>query len=222
MFRGIGSGIGMSPRNKAILWAAAVAVVGMLYVFSREPSANRPYDDCHSKGIDPQEMKEGTCQVGATKTVVVNRGDLLELETLDARLEGIREGTTTSGPEGTKLARHGNEFVTFDIAITNRTDKPQSVGESQLALAGGTGEDTGVERGYEAHSFLSRPTPIAPGETADGTVTFEMGPKGVEFLHEEGNLDIDNFGTGPADGDYAPEEVFDQPELGVMRTYGPR
>jgi hypothetical protein len=222
MFRGIGSGIGMSPRNKAILWAAAIAVVGMLYVFSREPSANRPYDDCPSKGIDPQEMKEGTCQVGGTETVVVNRGDLLELETLDARLEGIREGTTISGPEGTKLAWNGKEFVTFDVEITNRTDKPQSVGESQLALAGGTGEDTGVERGYEPHSFLSRPTPIAPGETAAGTVTFLMGPKGVEFLREEGNLDIDNFGTGLADGDYAPEEVFDQPELGVVRTYGPR
>jgi hypothetical protein len=219
MFRGIGSGIGMRPRTKAILWAGAIAVVAMLYVFSREPSGNRPYDDCPSKGIDPQEMKEGTCQVGGTKTVVVNRGDLLELETLDARLEGMRAGTTMSGPEGTKPAGHGKEFVTFDIEITNRTDKPQSVGESQLALAGGVGEDTGVEAGYEPHSFLSRPTPIAPGETADGTVTFKMGVKGVEFLHQEGNLDIDNFGAGPADGDYAPEEVFTQPELGVMRTY---
>jgi hypothetical protein len=217
MFRGIGSGIGMSPRNKAILWAVAIAVVGMLYVFSREPSGNRPYDDCPSKGIDPQEMKEGTCQVGGTKTVVVNRGDLLELETLDARLEGTREGTTMSGPEGTKLAAKGKEFVTFDIEITNHTDKPQSVGESQLALGGGWGEDTGVERGYEPHSFLSRPTPIAPGETADGTVTFQMDAKAVDFLRKEGNLDIDNFGVG--NGDYTPEEVFDQPELGVIRTY---
>src|ERR1700760_4299093 len=143
MFRGIGSGIGMSPRNKAILWAAAIAVVGMLYVFSREPSANRPYDDCPSKGIDPQEMKEGTCQVGGTKTVVVNRGDLLELETLDARLEGMREGTARSVPAGNKPAPKGKEFVPFDVEITNRTAEPQSVGESQLALAGGWGQDTG-------------------------------------------------------------------------------
>jgi hypothetical protein len=217
MLRGIGSGIGMSPRNKAILWAAAIAVAGMLYVFSREPSSHRPHDDCPSKGIDPQEMKEGTCQVGGTKTVVVNRGDLLELETLDARLEGMREGTTMSGPEGTKLAANGKEFATFDVEITNTTDKPQSVGESQLALAGGWGEDAGVERGYEPHSFLSRPTPIAPGETADGTVTFQMETKAVDFLRKEGNLDVDNFGAG--NGDYTPEEVFDQPELGVMRTY---
>lgn len=222
MFRGIGSGIGMRPRTKAILWAGAIAVVAMLYVFSREPSANRPHDDCPSKGIDPQEMKEGTCQVGGTKTVVVNRGDLLELETLDARLEGMREVTTMSGPEGTRLAPHGKKFVTFDVEITNNTGKPQTVGESQLALAGGWGEDTAVERGYEPRSFPSRADPIAPGETVGGTVTFRMTAAGVENLRKEGNLDIDNFGAGGADGDYAPEEVFDQPELGVMRTYEAR
>ncbi|HWH20893.1 MAG TPA: hypothetical protein VN671_10195 [Solirubrobacterales bacterium] len=207
----------MSLRTKAILWAAALAVVGMLYVFSREPSDHRPVDECPAKGIDPQEMNEGTCQDGGTKTVVVDKGHLLEMETLDARLDGMREATTMSGPEGTKPAKSGREFVTFDLAITNRTGDPQSVGESQLALGGGWGEDTAVERGYEPRSFLNRPTPIAPGETADGTVTFQLGKAGVEMLHKEGNLDIDNFGTG--DGEYAPEEVFDQPELGVMRTY---
>lgn len=219
MFRGIGSGIGMRPRTKVILWVGAIAFVGMLYVFSRELSGP-PKDNCPSKGIDPQQMKEGTCQDGGTKTVVVDVGDLLELETLDARLEGRREATTMSGPEGTKPAGKGNEFVTFDIAVTNRTDKPQSIGESQLALAGGWGEDTGVERGYEPRSFLSRATPIAPGETAHGTVTFQMRTAAVEDLAKEGNLDIDNFGAG--DSDYDPEEVFGQPELGVMRTYEAR
>jgi hypothetical protein len=124
-----------------------------------------------------------------------------------------------AGPEGTKLAKDGHKFVTFDLAITNRTDSPQSVGESQLAIPGAWGEDTAVERGYEPHSFLSRSTPIAPGETALGTLTFQMSTAAVENLAKEGNLDIDNF--GPGDSDYAPEEVFTQPELGVMRTYGP-
>ncbi len=114
---------------------------------------------------------------GRMTTVVVDKGHLLELETLDARLEGMREGTTM-------------------------------------------GEDTAVEQGYEPHSFLSRPTPIAPGETAHGTVTFQMSTAAVEDLAKEGNLDIDNF--GPGNGAYDPEEVFTQPELGVMRTYGPR
>ena len=121
---------------------------------------------------------------------------------------------------GTKLAADGHEFVTFDLEITNHTDTPQSVGESQLAIADSWGEDTAVERGYEPHSFLSRPTPIAPGETARGTVTFQMSTAAAEDLAKEGNLDIDNF--GPGNSDYDPEEVFNQPELGVMRTYGPR
>ena len=220
MFRGIGSGIGMRPRTKAILWAAAIAVVGMLYVFSREPSRPATFDNCRAKGIDPEQMVEGYCLVGHTTTVVVDKGHLLKLETLDARLEGMREGTTMSGSEGTKLAKDGHEFVTFDLAITNRTDSPQSVGESQLAIPGTWGEDAGVERGYEPHSFLNRPTPIAPGETAHGTVTFQMSTAAVENLAKEGNLDIDNF--GPGNSDYDPEEVFNQPELGVMRTYGPR
>jgi hypothetical protein len=220
MFRGIGSGIGMRPRNKAILWAAAIAVVGMLYVFSREPSGSDTFDNCRAKGIDPEQMVEGTCQVGKTKTVVVDRGDLLELETLDARLEGMREATTMSGPEGTKSAGKGNEFVTFDVEITNRTDKSQSVGESQVALAGGWDEDIAVDRRYEPRSFLSRPTPIAAGETAHGTVTFLMKKTAAKGLVKVGNLDIDNFDAG--EGDYEPEAVFKRSELGVMRTYGPR
>jgi hypothetical protein len=220
MFRGMGSGIGMRLRTKVILWAAALAVIGMLYVFSREPSRPGTFDNCAAKGIDPEQMVEGYCLVGKTTMVVVDKGHLLKLETLDARLEGMREGTTMSGPEGTKLAKNGHEFVTFDLAITNHTDSPQSVGESQLAIPDTWGEDAGVERGYEPHSFLNRPTPIAPGEKAHGTVTFQMSKAAVEDLAKEGNLDIDNF--GPGNSEYDPEEVFNQPELGVLRTYGPR
>jgi hypothetical protein len=215
----MGSGIGMRPRNKAILWAAALAVVGMLYVFSREPSRPSVFDNCAAKGIDPEQMVEGYCRVGNTTMVVVDKGRLLKLQTLDARLKGMGERTAMSGPEGTKLAADGHEFVTFDLAITNHSDRPQSVGESQLAIPGTWGEDTTVEQGYEPHSFLSRPTPIAPGETAHGTVTFQMSTAAIADLAKEGNLDIDNFGP---DSEYAPKEVFDQPEVGVMRTYGPR
>ena len=107
MFRGIGSGIGMRLRTKVILWAAALAVVGMLYVFSREPRRPGTFDNCASKGIDPEQMVEGYCLVGDTTMVVVDKGHLLKLETLDARIEGIREGITMSGPEGTRAAPDG-------------------------------------------------------------------------------------------------------------------
>lgn len=220
MFRGWGSGIGMRTRTKVVLWAAVIAVVGMLYVFSREPSSPDTFDNCAAKGIDPEQMVEGYCRVGNTTIVVVDKGHLLKIETLDARLEGIREGTTMSGPKGTKSAGEGKAFVTFDLALTNDTNSAQSVGGSQLAVVPDWGEDVAVEEGYEPRSFLSRSTPIAPGETARGTVTFKMGTGGIEDLAKDGDLYIDNFGAG--DGDYEPEEVFDQPEVGVLRTYGPR
>jgi hypothetical protein len=48
-------------------------------------------------------------------------------------------------------------------------------------------------------------------------VTFDI-PKGaVKVMNEEGNLDIGNFAAG--DGDYQPERVFSESELGVIRTY---
>jgi hypothetical protein len=64
MFRGIGSGIGMCPRTKVVLCAAALAVVGMLYVFSREPSRPDTFDNCAAKGIDPEQMVEGSALSG--------------------------------------------------------------------------------------------------------------------------------------------------------------
>jgi hypothetical protein len=161
MFRGIGSGIGMRPRNKAILWAAAFAVVGMLYVFSREPNRPDTFDNCPAKGIDPEQMVEGVCLVGTTTTVVVDKGHLLELETLDARLEGMRDGTAMSGPEGTKLAGDGKEFVTFDLEITNHTNTPQSVGESQLAIPG-TGARTPRSSGATNPTPSSTARPRSP------------------------------------------------------------
>jgi hypothetical protein len=217
VFRGFGSGIGMRPRTKAILAAVVVATLGMLYVFSREPSTSPVRDDCRSKGIDPQQKVEGTCEIGGTKTVVVDRGHLLEMETLEARLVGFQALTKISGPAGVKAAKKGSEFVTFEVEVTNRTDEPQSVGGEHLAIAGGWFEDLAVERHFEPRSLLARRTPIEPGETATGTVTFEVVDKGVADLHKEGNLDIDNFDAG--DGDYEPESFFERPELGVMRTY---
>jgi Domain of unknown function (DUF4352) len=219
MFRGFGSGIGMRPRTKVILWLVALGVVAMLVIFSHEPSVSGEPDTCRAKGIDPQEMKEGTCQYGKTTEVVVNVGDAVKLQTLEARLEGTRMGTTLTGPEGTKPASATKEFVTFDLAITNRTAQPQSVGQNQLVLLARRyyGEDVEVERGYEPRSLLGA-RPIAPGETVHGTVTFQVPPGETKQLSEKvGDIDIANFGPGSAE--YEPEEVFDQPEIGVMRTY---
>jgi hypothetical protein len=97
----------MRPRTKVILWAAALAVVGMLYVFSREPSRPDVFDNCPAKGIDPEQMVEGYCLVGNTTTVVVDKGHLLKLETLDARIEGCASGPRCRVPKGRSFPRTG-------------------------------------------------------------------------------------------------------------------
>jgi hypothetical protein len=216
MFRGIGSGIGMRPRTKAILAVAVLAVIGMLYVFSREPSTTVP-DNCQSKGIDPKDKKEGTCEVGGKKQVVVNPGDLLELKTLDVRLEGMRETSAHDRPGG---KASGETLVTFDLAVTNRTDAPATLDEAKVILYGETvySPDSLAEES-SATSLRFHPSPIAPGATAHGTLTFELPSSAAKTLYENGNLDFGNVGSETTD--YEPQSLFSAAELGVIRTEKP-
>ncbi len=207
----------MPLRQKVVLGVVALAVLGMLYVFSQEPSDAPPRDTCTAKGIDPEQRKEGTCYLGAQKVVVVDRGHPLHLKTLDARLLSAKEGADLSGPKGLDQAQ--GQFVTFELAITNRTEAPVRVGENQVILLLGEthGEDVTAENGYEPSSFLARDVEIPPGGTARGTVTFDVSDAGLERLARDGNLDIGNFSS--AGHDYEPEELFEEPELGIIRTY---
>jgi hypothetical protein len=204
--------MGMPRKQKAILAVIALAVIGMLVIFAHEPSNSAPPDDCPSKGIDPQQRKEGTCEVGHTKTVVVDRDHTLRLETLEARIEGMRKGPVPGG--STKRI-----LVSFDLEVTNRTDSSQRVGESQFLLRLGTvhGEDVAVEAESEPDSFLSPGREIPPGRTEKGSVTFLVAKGAPKAIAKEGNLCIGNFGFD--NGEYEPEALFEQPEMGVIRTY---
>jgi hypothetical protein len=211
----------MPLKNKLILAAIGLAVIGMLYVFSREPSfpSASARDTCPEQGIDPTSMVEGTCYVGGTKTVVVDKHHGLKIRTLEARLERIRVTSEITGPQGTLEAdRH---FVTFDLAVTNRTDEPHLLEADQIALLldslyGQDGEAQAA--GYEPHSFEAQKVKIPPHGTVRGSVVFNLpGAKQLEEIAEHGNLDIGNFGA--IDGGLEPEKLFEQGELGVIRTY---
>jgi hypothetical protein len=206
----------MPLKTKLILGTLALGVLVMLVIFGHEPSASAPRETCTSRGIDSEVRKEGTCYVGKRKQVVVNPGDVVRLESLDARLVGMRENAALSGPEGTKVAK--GIFVTFDLAITNRTEIPQSVGENQLIVAYPSyyGEDVEAEQVYEPASFLAQKKEIPSERTVRGSVTFDLSVVAAERLVKEGNLDIGNFRTG---GDYEPERLLEEPEVGVIRTY---
>jgi hypothetical protein len=202
----------MSLRNKAILWAAALAVVGMLYVFSEEPSI-RPVDECRAKGIDPEEKKVGTCEDEGTENVVVNPSETLELETLDAQLKSLRERPAPAPARG----HDKRELVTLDLAVTNRTGSSATFGQSQFLLQGQRlyGPDVEAER-RSGNSLQDRSSPVGPGETVDGTVIFDVPTGAARELHVVGDFDIGNFGSGGAD--FEPEALFGASELGVIRT----
>jgi hypothetical protein len=196
-----------------VIVVVALAIVAEHFASGSYP----PTSNCRAKGISSELHKEGTCTNGESTTVVVNKDDALKLGSLEARLEGVRERKTISGPAGSKTAR--GEFVTFDLAVTNRTDAPAMFAENQVVLLLGAtyGEDAEVEEGYERRSFLARKREIPPLGTENGTVTFAVPAKQAAVLVEEGNLDFGNFGTGGADFD--PEAIFNESEYGVIRTY---
>jgi len=171
----------MPLKTKLILGTLGLAVLVMLVIFGHEPSSSAPRDSCRARGIDSEQLKEGACYYGDSKNVVVDWDHTVHLETLDAKLLGMRETSALSGPRGTKAA--GGTFVTFDLEIRNRTAESQTVGENQ----------------------------------AEGTVTFEVATGASEVIAREGNLDIGNFGVGG--GDYEPEQLFSEPEIGVIRAY---
>jgi hypothetical protein len=110
-------------------------------------------------------------------------------------------------------------FVAVLFVFGQEPSAPVRVGENQIVLLLGEvhGEDVEAEQGYEPRSFLARQVEIPPGATARGSVTFDISDAGLEALARDGNLDIGNFGATSAD--YEPERLFEEPELGVIRTY---
>lgn len=210
------------PRLKpGVTWTRLVGfvvVVLALAVFAEHfVEGTYPPTDCEKRGIDAVSLREGTCFEGNAQLHVVNRHSVLKMGTLDAKLLNIRERKTIRGPAGEKAAK--GKFVTFELAITNRTDVPAAVEAGQFVLwVGGLhGESVEVDERYEPRSFLSLREKIAPDATEIGTVTFATSTKGAESVAESGNLDLVNFGSSvPA---FEPEKLLHEDEYGVIRTY---
>lgn len=195
-----------------------VVVVAVLAVVAEHFAAGTyPPTDCEKRGIDSGDLREGTCFEGNTQIHVVDRHSVLKMDTLEAKLVRIRDRKTVHGPADSKTA--DGEFVTFELAITNRTNSPAAVVAGQFVLLAGElhGESVELDERYEPKSFLSRHREIAPDATEVGTVTFATSTEGAESVTESGNLDVVNLGTSvPA---LEPEKLLHEDEYGVIRTY---
>ncbi len=209
---------GLKP---GVTWTRLAVCLGVLVVLAvlAEHFASGTFrsSDCGAKEINTGAHKEGTCTEGNTRLVVVDRHSVLKMDSLEAKLLGIREHRTIHGPAGSKTAK--GRFVTFDVAVTNRAGAPAAVAEGQFMLFVGElhTESVEVEEGYEPRSFVSRGREIPPNGTEEGTVTFATSVKGATSVRESGNLDVVNLGTSVSA--LEPEGLFYKPEYGVIRTY---
>jgi hypothetical protein len=197
-----------------------IAVAVLVVVAEHFASGSYPpqTSNCGARGITTDLRRQGSCEYGNSKLVVVDEATVLKLASLEAKLEGIRERKTINGPTGPKNAN--GEFLTFDLALTNRTDEPAEYAAGQAVLVLGQpvyGEDVEIDERYEPRSFLAHGRAIPPGGTESGTVTFAVPASGAAALGREGNLDLENFGTNSDPLD--PEVIFSAFEHGVIRTY---
>ncbi|HET8815722.1 MAG TPA: DUF4352 domain-containing protein [Solirubrobacterales bacterium] len=167
--------------------------------------------DCETAGISAPPRREGTCFEEGQKWVVVNKGSVLKLKTLEAELLGIRDAKTLSSDLGPETAN--GTFVTFELTITNLTRAPAYFEEEQAVLyidGNVYTQDFEVQNGTEQRSFGWQGTEIQPQNTLTGTITFDVPDKVLANLDSTGNLDIGNFGA---------EELFAEEEIGTIRTY---
>ncbi len=173
--------------------------------------------DCGENEINTGAHKEGTCMEGHTKIVVADLNSPLKLETLEARLLDIEERKTINGEFGKSDTANG-VFATFRLKITNLSHAPQEFEENQAVLFVDESiytQDFEVQNGIEQESFLWESAEIQPGNSVEGTATFDIPKKVAKKITEEGNLDVANFGAEY----YEPEEFYEQEEVGAIRTY---
>lgn len=196
-----------------LLAAGVLSVVGLDIATTPSP----PVDDCTAKGIDSNDLKEGTCTEGDATLVVVDRHTTLKLETLDAKLLTVRYRKIAAAPGAADEA--GERLVTFGLSIENLTDHPAPVSAGSIVLNAGKprSEDVRFERHREPHSFGAHGRDISPWHTVEGTVTFRVPAFVARAVRKGGNLDILNLGEAISPGE--PKSIFSRPEYGVIRTY---
>ncbi len=184
-----------------------------------EPSsiggAESEWPDCEEAGIAAPPRREGTCDAGGQKAIVVNEESTLELKELKVNLLGTEETKTVTSEYGETKSASGT-YVIFTLEVTNRTNVPVyfDSNQSQVFLYIDENvytEDFDVENYALDDSFLDQFKEIQPKGTQTGTVAFDVPNSVLSGLDRTGNLDVINFSE--------EEEGLNAREIGTIRTY---
>jgi len=172
--------------------------------------------DCNRLGINPTQMREGTCTHAGITYVIVDENHTLKLHTLTARLNGVHTAPSIIGAPASTQER----FVVASITLTNRLELAQSFDKTGTQQAGlildGTlyKEDTGVESRTDTKSCRGGTASIAQGKSAVCEVVFKVPAASARDLskHGRGDLYLVDFGSDLS-GSIVPQTV------GQIRLY---
>lgn len=140
----------------------------------------------------------GDTSTTTAPTNTANAGGTLKLDSLSAKVVGVRIEHQLSSDMGVKTAK--GKFVIVTLAVTNKAHSPQSWGSNQSALVAANGdnysEDFDVENGVDQNSLLWTASgnlngSAQPGQTVTGDVVFDV-PSNVRV--SGGSIGIVNFG----------------------------
>ena len=151
---------------------------------------------CVARGITVPPFNEGACRQGGVRFVVANGRSLMRLRTMNVAIRGfsVREQLGTAAQP---LSPQGS-FLLIELAVTNRTAKPQRVlpGQTLLLLEPQRFEEQATaERRVHADALaFARRRPIGPGETVTGVVIYDVAVSDVERITRDGQLLVTNFG----------------------------
>lgn len=174
-------------------------------------------EDCVAAGIDPAQMREGTCTHGGITWVIVNETHPLKLKTLSATLTGIGTDKVLASAGGT--ANANGKFVVASVRITNKLETAQvfdAAGSQQaeLRLAGGNFKEAGSAEHADANSCLKRAAHLRSGASETCDVIFDVPDSAIADLgkHGSGDLYLVDFGADLS-GSLVPQTI------GQIRLY---
>jgi hypothetical protein len=171
---------------------------------------------CDELGINPDVGNEGTCDSDGQKVTVVDKGSVLVLPELTARLINLEQTkSVTGGSEGYGTASAKGMFVVATLEVKNKLNGPVTfdTGQNQVFLLLGDNqytEDFDAENGPQSDSFMWQGKDIQPDTSQTGTVVFDVPKALLADLDLTGNLDIVNF----SDVDKNNPKI-----IGSIRTY---
>jgi len=140
----------------------------------------QPESDCEAKGLLRDQTKTGTCKDGdGIPMTVANLATTLKMPEVSAKLiTGPRRTKTLN--DGTNSETASGEYVVFGLAVTNRTQKPQTTALLGYKLLDASGAeytlDSNASLAVQDGLLEQNGKNLQPGLTQDGELAFDVPP----------------------------------------------